>query len=158
LLDHYSRVQLSHTTYRGDLYSSEITALMSAIHLPLAQELIPFNQHNTRQLTQIVITHTTHYPHNSHCPLLSYGVTSPFKVQTSACRPKILLFIAIPLGAHKITESYIDFLKTPCPTVASSIYVLPSEAEDNLICTVAEEKDLGIVFDGQLKFSSHIKL
>ena len=35
-------------------------------------------------------------------------------------------------------------------------YVLPSEAEDNPICTVAEEKDLGIVFDGQLKFSSHI--
>ena len=56
--------------------------------------------------------------------------------------------------------SFLNFPKCHHSTIGHSSsnteYVLPSVAEDNPICTVEEEKDLGIVFDGQLKFSSHI--
>jgi len=56
--------------------------------------------------------------------------------------------------------SFLNFPKCHHNTIGHSSsnteYVLPSEVEDIPICTVAEEKDLGIVFDGQLKFSSHI--
>ena len=48
--------------------------------------------------------------------------------------------------------SFLNFPKCHHSTIGHSSsnteYILPSEAEDNLICTMAEEKDLSIVFDG----------
>jgi len=57
---------------------------------------------------------------------------------------KILIISGMPIRV--IFQNSVTF---------NTEYVLPSEAEDNPICIVAEEKDLSIVFGGQLKFSSH---